>query len=668
MKNLLNKIGGFFKRNYSIIFVLLLFVAVIVKEIFYIGMADSNYHFGFHFIYGLKQMGWHIILLILTYVFLFSFALLFNNRGRYIYLFCVYAISLGFIIGDLAYTRFFQGPSSLFWRIMPHNSNNDVVMSIWVHYSPTDALWFVDTILVVFMLFFGIHKKLFNYSKFRLVSKTGTIISSIFMVMFISALTSNKTINSLNSTDKVACYGNFMYHLVDIAQLPQYNDKVKLSNSDYEDYNEYETTIMTDEDNSIDKWNLSGVMNDTNLIVIQLEAMESFVLGNQIEDSNGVLHEITPNINKLLNHSVQLNTVEQVHVGNSSDCDLLFMTGQYPVSKVITFNQYEDSEYLSLAKVLGKYGYKTSYLNGAYGSTWNYTGVMDSTIGFDEAHYGDEIINNADETLKYDEDYNVKKVCGYINDNSLLRYEEQILAKYSKDDKFYNHIVLCSSHIPYHLPKVLDEAFLNNDKKLKKEIGSYFYNYISLAHYVDSCIGRFLEDLDEKGVLDNTSIVVMGDHGGIHKYMSNRTKSKLEGKSKYVWTTKASNYTCLTVLYNKNINGHYVIGRNTEDKYINMEQYLATDTKNLICGQIDTLPTLAYLMGIENGFYYEDAHFSTVRSLMGRNMLKTSYSYAIKSNYVVEGNIPSDVSILKKGKYLSNQLIKSEYFGSKKNK
>lgn len=666
MKNLLNKIGSFIKNHYSSIFVVLLFIAIIVKEIFYIGMADNNYHFGFHFIYGLKHMGWHIILLMLTYIFLFSFALLFNNKGRYFWVFCIYVVSIGFIIGDLAYTRFFQGPASLFWRIMPHNSDNNVVMSIWVHYSPTDALWFIDSIIFIVMFIIGLKKKLFTYHTFRVVSKSGTIISSIFMVAFISILTSNSTINSLNSTNKAASYGNFMYHLIDIAQLPSYKDKEKLSDSDYKNYGDFETTIMRDEESSTDEWNLSSVMEDTNLIVIQLEAMESFVLGNQIEDSKGVWHEITPNINKLLNHSVQLNTVEQVHVGNSSDCDLLFMTGQYPVSKVITFNQYENSQYLSLAKVLSRYGYKTSYLNGAYNSTWNYTGVMDSTIGFDEAHFGDEIINNSDESKKYDIDYNVKKVCGYINDNSLLRYEEEILSKYSKDDKFYNHIVLCSSHIPYHLPSVLDEAFLNNDKKLKKEIGSYFYNYISLAHYVDSCIGRFLNNLDEKGVLDNTSIVVMGDHGGIHKYMSNRTKRNLEGKSKYDWTTKASNYTCLTVLYNKNINGHYVIGRNSENKYFNMDLYKPTHTKNLICGQIDTLPTLAYLMGIENGFYYEDSQYSTMRSLMGRNMLKTSYSFAIKSNYEIVGKIPSDASILRKGKYLSNQLIKSEYFGSKK--
>ena len=50
---------------------------------------------------------------------------------------------------------------------------------------------------------------------------------------------------------------------------------------------------------------------------------------------------------------------------------------------------------------------------------------------------------------------------------------------------------------------------------------------------------------------------------------------------------------------------------------------------------------------------------------MGRNMLKSSLSYAIKASFNVVGEIDSDYKILKKGKYLSNQIIKSQYFGKK---
>ena len=667
MKKVCSNLITFCKKHYSLIFITLLFIACIVKEIFYVGMADSNYHFEFSFFYGLKQVGWKIIILFFTYAFLFGFSLFFNNIGRYIWAIVIYAVTLWFIVGDLAYTRFFQGPSSLFWKIMPHNSNNNVIMSFFVHYAKTDALWFVDSIVFFILFIIGLVKKLFNYNKFRLVSKCGTIITSLFLTSFLSLITMSKTINSLDSIDRVACYGNFIYHIIDIVELSDYNDLENFSDSLNNTYIEYENKIIEDENNSLDELNFGGIMQDSNLIILQLEGIESFVVGNGIYDSKGNFKEITPNINKLLNHSLQINAVEQVHYGNSSDCDLMLTTGQYPVSKVITFNQYENSKYISLPIVLNNLGYKTSYLNGAYGSTWNYTGVMDSTIGFNEAHFGDEILNHTDSSLKNDEEYNLIKVGGYINDFSILKYEEEILSKYSTGDKFYNHMVLCSSHLPYELPSVIDQAFLNNDSKLKKEIGLYFYNYITLANYVDYCIGRFISNLDSAGILENTSIVIVGDHGGIHKYMSNRTKNKLENNSKYVWTTKAENYTTLNIIYNKNIDGHYVIGDNSDAKYFNIEKYSPTKSYNLICGQIDVLPTLAYMYGIEDDFYYTNTKNQTIRTLMGRNVLKTKYSFALKSNFETVGNIPSEASVLSKGKYLSNYIIKSEYFGSKKN-
>ncbi len=657
MKNVLMKIKDFFVKYYSVIFVVMMLLACIIKQIYFVAMSDNNYHFAFKFFYGLSHVGWYIIPLTITYIALFSFGLLFNNIGRYLWVSVIYIAATVFVFADLAYTRFFQGPSSLFWRIMPHNANNNVTMSIWVHYSPKDVLFFIDLIVFIFMFIWGIIYKLFDYRKVKLVSKLGTILGSIFMICFISIIASNKTVNSLNATKKASAYGNLIYHMIDIAQLPNYNANVKMSNSEKISYEKYETALKADSDASLDTLNYSNILADSNLIVLQLEAIESFVIGNTIETSDGVKHEITPNINKLLNHCLQLNLEEQVHLGNSSDCDLMFMTGQYPVSSVITFNQYEKSDYVSLADVFNSKGYKTSYLNGAYGSTWNYTGVMSSTLGFNEAHYGNEV--PADWV---DDIYGLRNVCGYISDNCLLRYEEEILNKYSDTDKFYNHIVLCSSHLPYHCPDIINEGFLN-DNKLKSKLGGYLYSYISLAHYVDECIGRFINSIEGKGLLDNTSIVIMGDHGGIHKYMSNRTKAKTEGKKKYKWMTSGASYSVPVVIYNKNINGYNVIGNNGSDYNYN-DKYKPTTYQKKIGGQIDILPTLSYMYGISDDFKYTN-NSKTLSTLMGRNMLKTSLNYSIKSTGYITGSIPSDYSVLKKGKYLSNQLIKSRYFGKK---
>ena len=71
------------------------------------------------------------------------------------------------------------------------------------------------------------------------------------------------------------------------------------------------------------------------------------------------------------------------------------------------------------------------------------------------------------------------------------------------------------------------------------------------------------------------------------------------------------------------------------------------------------------MLDIEDYFYYINGSGQSIRSLMGRNMLKTNLSFAIKANYDVVGSLPKDYKVLKKGKYLSNQIIKSEYYGKK---
>ena len=424
-------------KYYNFIFVLLLFLACIIKVVYYVGMADNPYHFEMAFFYVLKSVGPRIILLILTYLMLFSFGFLFKNFLRYCYFALIYTATLIFVYMDLKYSRFFQGPPSLFWTIMPHNPNNDVAMSYWVHYSITDLLFFVDAgiFLVIFVL--GFVFKRFRKENIKYTLKLTTCISSFIILTIVSLAIPSETLNPQNTTKKVSSYGNMIYHIMDVLQVYDYDFNIKMNKQDKKLYKNYESLLEEDENNSLDLYSLGNKLNDTNLVVLQLEAVESFVIGNQI----GGL-EITPFLNSLLGHSVQMNVYEQVRTGNSSDCDLMFMTSQYPVSRVITFNQFAKSEYLSLADVLKSKGYSTMYLNGAYGSTWNYKGVMDTTLGFDTVEFGDSLLQDGATISDYDEVIELDRVCGYIPDRQMLKYAYEELIKKHSDGKFYSHTVL----------------------------------------------------------------------------------------------------------------------------------------------------------------------------------------------------------------------------------
>ena len=68
-----------------------------------------------------------------------------------------------------------------------------------------------------------------------------------------------------------------------------------------------------------------------------------------------------------------------------------------------------------------------------------------------------------------------------------------------------------------HGPFEIDDKYRELD--LPEEVDeSYLGGYFESVRYTDRQIEMFFEKLDEMGILDNTMIVLYGDHGGVHKY------------------------------------------------------------------------------------------------------------------------------------------------------
>ncbi|HBE13370.1 MAG TPA: LTA synthase family protein, partial [Clostridiales bacterium] len=181
-----------------------------------------------------------------------------------------------------------------------------------------------------------------------------------------------------------------------------------------------------------------GQTKGQNIIFLQVESLENFTIGNEI---NG--QEITPNINKMLDHSYRFNRVyEQVKGGNSSDCDLMLMTSMLPIENGPAFILYEQSSFHSLPSILREEGnYYTAYFNGEKNSMWNYEMVMESAIQFDtySMDYSQDVIYNQ-----------------YLSDESMLNQTLPKVVQVVQDageNPFYAHIVLCSSHMPFQLPQ-----------------------------------------------------------------------------------------------------------------------------------------------------------------------------------------------------------------------
>lgn len=288
---------------------------------------------------------------------------------------------------------------------------------------------------------------------------------------------------------------------------------------------------------NIDMKICDSVQVGKNLILILVESMQSWPIGLTVE---GV--EITPNINAQLN---QYNTVyfhkevPQVKDGRSSDAQLLINTGLLPLymgaaSGICTHNTFP-----SLAAALKEKGYITA-----------------SFICDDKSYWNQEVMSNA-----YHFDFlfdNIQKEVGRDRADEALFNTSLSLFKNLKQP-FYAQLVTLSTHSPYL--KSLIESKLENSKYLEDDIKYY----LIAMQYVDSCIGKFIHELKLEGLLENSIVVITGDH-------EEMTLNRFEGRSEL----KAED--CFV-------------------PFIILNSPLQSINEDRIIGQMDIYPSLLNLMG-----------------------------------------------------------------------
>jgi lipoteichoic acid synthase len=395
------------------------------------------------------------------------------------------------------------------------------------------------------------------------------------------------------------------YHIYDIYNFTQDCKPLELTAKDKKDINSwFESKKENIPDNEY-----KGMFKGKNLIIIQVESLENFVIGQKI---NG--QEITPNLNKLLGNSLYFpDYYEQVYNGTSSDADLMTNTSIYPVRRGSTFFRYPGNKYNSLPKLMQGIGYSTLAVHPDNASYWNWMPALKS-IGFQrciDASYFDQ-----SETIGMG-----------ISDGSYLRQVEPLAEK--QKQPFYMFLVTLTSHAPFNLPQQYRELKL--DPALDKtKLGGYFQS----MHYTDKQLGIFIDKLQKSGVLNNTAIALYGDHCGIHKFYQQEVNQIQPSQS---WWLDNHHHIPL-IIYQKNLKGK---------------------TVSTIGGEIDLMPTISYLMGIDESKYAD--------TTMGRNLLKTNKNFAVLADgkYVGTAASSKEKNSSIQGLEIANKIIESNYFKNK---
>ena len=226
-----------------------------------------------------------------------------------------------------------------------------------------------------------------------------------------------------------------------------------------------------------------GSASGMNLIVVQMEAIQEFVINRTI---NG--REITPNLNRLAREGLYFeNLYCQTADGNTSDAEFIFNTSLYPANEGAVFNLYFENTYHSLAQTLAAKGYDTVSFHGFKPEFYN-RDVMHKKLGFKQ------FVNEEDFVL----DDLAGWKCGALSDKSFFRQSLDIMD--SMKEPYYAFLITLSSHHPF-------TWFEDYDFDVGKYEGTYLGNYLKAANYLDSSIGLFMEELERRG-LDKRSHVL----------------------------------------------------------------------------------------------------------------------------------------------------------------
>ena len=335
-----------------------------------------------------------------------------------------------------------------------------------------------------------------------------------------------------------------------------------------------------------------------NLIVIQLESFQNFVVGLEYDGQ-----EVTPNLNKLISeNSIYFNQYyQQTGSGNTSDAEFATNNSMLGVLKSYTYKIYQDNYFRGLPVLLKEKGYQTAVFH-AHESRgfWNREEAYPK-MGFDDFYGG--IIN--DTQNRPDGSYMMTEWMGWgLTDTEF--YKQTIPLMETLKEPFYSFVISLSNHHPYEMLKKYDFIEL-----LPEDQDTLAGNYLNSAAYTDYALGQFIDELKEDGIYENSIIAIYGDHSGL---VNNEETDQVMGR-------------ILGKKYDFDEVMHIPLIINMPENAVDIRQTVATAG-----GQLDFLPTMAYLMGFEK--------LDTI--YQGQNLLTADSGFVAEHTFMVKGSFFSD--------------------------
>lgn len=281
-----------------------------------------------------------------------------------------------------------------------------------------------------------------------------------------------------------------------------------------------------------------------NLILILVESLESWPL----QEICGV--EFSPFLHKFTTHEQVMfceHIRSQVKQGVSGDGQMIISSGILPISEGVACKKYGNNTFPNYAHF-----YTNPAIVNPMPNVWNQKQMTTSY------HY-QELIEPISIKEAWEDEAVFEKMGDWIRKQNGL---------------FCCLGITISTHAPFEYGK-------KHPYHTIPTMPSLLQDYLNTIHYTDSCIGNFIANLLEDGYLDNTVIVITGDHNVF------RNKTHFKEITDYALNNgidmqAGDTYTPL-IVYSSDFHNN----RAVEDT----------------CYQMDIFPTILHLIGCDNYYW-----------------------------------------------------------------
>ena len=375
---------------------------------------------------------------------------------------------------------------------------------------------------------------------------------------------------------------------------------------------------------------MTGLFEGKNVVFVLMESMDDWL----------ITEEDTPTIYKMMQEGINFTDFYTPGYGTARTINSEFCanTGIYlPTNGKYVFNYVTNSFDQSIANQATANGYTAEVFH--YNTPDFYSrGVFEPAMGYGSYNC----------YANYETDTNK------LYDDCLLFDIPELNDKFFREGQTFNTIITRSAHLSYVYREVLSYYALKQYPQYRGKYGSEEEDCARVkAKLVDDMFARLLEELEEKGQLENTVIMAITDHytyGYLnmeelyaHSGVTQEDTLLLEKTPCFVWSTD-----CPAVEVTKTLN--------TADFVPTMLNLLGIDSPYHYLGQDAFDPCYEGYALFPNGSWISDGVVYSTGSGKGK-VLQNAKQKELTEEYVADMNRKTSEFI-----HISNLLLTSDYY------